>query len=187
MPILVTPSPTRLAPGYTLVELAIVLGLLASLGAIAGPPLAGMLRRQQVESARMAVQASLHHARELAVRSGRRVVVCPTDDQRRCSGSTDWGRGWLIGHASVKDQLDGPPLQVGQPTSRRTTITAWGSGGRRGIAFRPRGGADGSNITLLFCRRGDTRDVLALAVSNPGRINTRAAEDNQRKHCAAPP
>ncbi|TBR40096.1 MULTISPECIES: GspH/FimT family protein [Dyella] len=170
--------------GYTLVELVLLLSVLSVLAVLATPPLRDMMRHQAIRSTAAALQASLQHARELAIRSRRRVVACPSADGVTCDGKDQWGAGWLVGYARDQTRLEGAPVHVSGPSSRNMTVL--GSNGRRSIAFRPRGDADGTNASLLICHRGDASHALVLTVSNPGRIRAFTADPEQRAPCALP-
>lgn len=185
MPLLRIPSPAprrAFLAGYTLAELVLVLALLGVLAALAGPPLGGMVRRQQVVSVRSAMEASLHHARELAIRSGRRVVVCPTKDHQRCQGTAHWSNGWMVVFAARRDTAQGTPAQVSAPMAPGITVVS--SGGRRWVGFHPRGDAEGLNATLHVCRASDARDAWVVKVSSVGRIRSALADAKERDVCA---
>lgn len=171
--------------GHTLVELVITLAVLASLAVLGAPSLAGMVRRHDIHAGREALTASLRHARELAVLRRERVLVCPTRNQRTCDKSSDWSGGWLVGMAGTRPgELAGEPLAVAPPLGARTRLIS--TQGRRYVQFRPRGDAEGSNVSFVACRDGDTRHAAALVVSNPGRIRIAPATPVQAAACATP-
>jgi hypothetical protein len=67
------PGPGEL--GHTLVELVLVLTLIGILAALAGPSVAGSIRRVRMELVLDALTRDVFYARMLAVRSGNRVEM----------------------------------------------------------------------------------------------------------------
>lgn len=84
--------------GLTLVELLIGIALLAVLMGLAVPSFQAQVASSQLTSATNALLGSLMQARAQAIRLGRRVTVCRTNDQSQCDTDTTrgWETGWLI-------------------------------------------------------------------------------------------
>ena len=80
---MVTP---RLAAGFTLVELMVVLGVLSIFLAFAGPAFTSMVATQQVSSAAYDVHTSLNIARSDALTRNASVTVEPVGG--------NWAQGW---------------------------------------------------------------------------------------------
>ncbi len=177
------PGLLRRQRGVTLIEQIMVLAIIAVLLGIATPPLRQLLGRNALRVAQNDFIAALHHAREAAVMSGKRTLFCPSRDGNRCSGGTQWERGWLLGRdGDGDDQPDDRPLHVGSGYDGKLIIRS--SSGRQLVRFRPDGSARGSNITLLFCQPSNAKDALAVAVSMAGRIRGAPANAGQIASCA---
>ncbi len=175
--------PLRRQRGVTLIEQIMVLAIIAVLIGIATPPLRQLLSRNTLRAAQTDFIAVLRHARETAVMSGKRTLLCPTRDGSRCSDTTSWESGWLLGRdGDGDDQPDGSPLRVGRGYEGKLLIRS--SSGRHVVRFRPDGSASGSNITLLFCQPSRAADALAVAVSNAGRVRGAPANTAQVASCA---
>jgi type IV fimbrial biogenesis protein FimT len=145
-----------------------VVAVLAILAGLASPSLASLVRRGRVQSAQMDFLQALGYARGEAIMQRTRVVFCPTQDQRRCSASSRWQSGWLVGVDRNRDnQPDAAPLRVG---AAHAQLSIQSSEARQHVAFLPDGSAGGSNLTLIFCSRGHAREPLGVVVSNSGRV-----------------
>src|SRR5690348_8902345 len=131
--------------GLTLIELLIVLTIAAILTAVGMPALGSMLARSHRESAEAALQASLMHAREMAITRHIQVIVCPSPDHRTCASWDDWQDGWMIAADADRDREPdtGAPLAVFDAMPARTRVRS--SSGRPRVLFRPDGSASGSN------------------------------------------
>ncbi|MCW8807891.1 MAG: GspH/FimT family pseudopilin [Rhodanobacter sp.] len=169
--------------GMTLIEQIMVLVIVAVLTGLTVPPMHHLLSRNQVRVAQTDFIVALQQARETAVVSGRQTLFCPTRDGESCSNDWRWDGGWLLGHDSDGDhQPDNGPLYVGQGYDGKVTIHS--SVGRRYVRYHPDGSASGSNLTLLFCRHGNTADALSVVVSNSGRVRGAPASKSQAAECA---
>lgn len=182
-------KPHRLAnfrhqQGVTLVEQVLVGLIVVTLGCMAAPALAQLLRRNRLQTAQLDLVSTLHHARALAATTGRRTMLCPTRDGQRCADELHWENGWLIGHydTNQKDQPDGSPLFTGQHHDQITIVS---TAGRRRVRFQNDGSAKGSNLTFTLCHRGRTEGALAVAVSNAGRIKNSTVTAEQARGCAS--
>ena len=171
--------------GLTLIELLIVLSIAAIMAVIGMPALGSMLARSHRESAEGVLQASLMHAREMAITRHIQVIVCPSPDHRTCAAWDDWQDGWMIGADSDRDRKPdaGAPLQVFDPLPAQMRVRS--SSGRPRVVFRPDGSASGSNAQLTICHLGDAREGSAVSVSNSGRVRAGDADPDRLKDCLA--
>src|SRR5579885_1945773 len=90
--------------GITLIEMMMTVAIAGILVAIGVPALGSMLARSHQQSAEGALQASLMHARELAITRGVQTVVCPSADGKHCSSDDLWQGGWMIGTDADHDR-----------------------------------------------------------------------------------
>lgn len=174
----------RCGAGFTLIESVVVLVIASVLLCLAIPALGGLLARHRLVTAQLELVASLHHARNLAITSGRRTLLCPSADGLQCSDDTHWERGWVLGsyRSDKASQLDGPPLQV---HGRYAHLVITSTAGRTRIRFQPHGTSGGSTATFTLCRPGHPADALAVKVSIVGRIAAAKADADQAARCAA--
>lgn len=171
--------------GLTLIELLIVLSIAAILAVIGMPALGSMLARSHRHSAEGALQASLMHAREMAITRHMQVIVCPSADHRTCAGWGDWQDGWLIAADADRDREPdaGMPLAVFDAMPAQMRVVS--SGGRPRVIFRPDGSASGTNAQLTICHRGDAHEGLAVVVANSGRVRVADAQPARLQACLA--
>lgn len=157
--------------GVTLMEVLIAITLTAVVLALGGPELSTFLKNHRMVTHKNLLFHHLSYARYQAVLRSRRVVACPSADQRVCLREPDWHRGWIV---FVDDDLDRehdpaeeilragpavtPPLSLTTPLSRRR------------IRYMPTGFAPGSNTTFVFCDDRGPDHARAIIVSNAGRI-----------------
>ncbi len=169
--------------GFSLIEQLMVLAIIGVLLSVAVPALHPLVARNELQTAQSDLIAALQHARASAVTSGRRVVLCPSDDLLRCANDTRWEQGWLSGVDNDHDnQPDGAPLFTGANRSARLRIRS--TAGRQLVRFQPDGSAGGSNLTLLFCHAGNQAPTLSVVVSNSGRVRGAPASAAQAAACA---
>jgi len=154
--------------GLTLPELLISLTVISTLS------VNGVSQyKQTIQENRMASEinqfvSALHLARSEAVKQGRRIVLCPSQDGSNCGRSPDWISGWML--FASENQGHGPDeriLQAGNPLS--AGIRLHSSNHRKRIVYQPDGSSGGSNASFTFC---DTRKLAkprVICLSNTGR------------------
>jgi type IV fimbrial biogenesis protein FimT len=87
-------KPRRLAAGFTLTEILVVILILGILAAIGTPYMGGMIRVQRLKTAAFDVFSSLTFARSEAIKRNTTVTLTPTGG--------DWAKGWRISDANDK-------------------------------------------------------------------------------------
>ncbi|HRY14609.1 MAG TPA: GspH/FimT family pseudopilin [Candidatus Competibacteraceae bacterium] len=80
--------------GFTLTELMITIAVAAIVLAIGVPSFQQVVRNNQATSQMNDLIGSLSLARSEAVKRGRRVVMCKSNDGATCSGN--WHDGWIV-------------------------------------------------------------------------------------------
>ena len=156
--------------GYTLIELLTVLGIVAIVAAAAVPGFSRLL----LDSRRNATVTSAMHAvnlaRQLAAIRDEPIHLCGTQDDRACSGRTDWSGGLLLANDSA-DLLRVLPLTAaGRMSQVRSNRAAIRFEGGSGFA---------SPATLTICDQRGSRAARALIISRSGRprVSDRDAAD----------
>lgn len=173
--------PRTMQAGLSLIDQVMAVAMLTTLTGMALPSLDGLLQRHRLQGAQTEYIAALQYARSVAVGEGVRTIVCPSRDGRRCDKGTDWGGGWLVARDG-DGQPDGAPLRSGRHVDAGLTVL--GPASRPRVRFQPSGSAAGSDLSLLFCRRGVRERALVVVVSNPGRIRGTPADAAQATACA---
>ncbi|MGE0484823.1 MAG: GspH/FimT family pseudopilin [Gammaproteobacteria bacterium] len=98
--------------GFTIIELMTVVALMALLVTIGIPNFRTMVANNRVTSQVNLFSSSLQLARSEAVKSNRRVVVCPSTTGTNCTADVDWNVGWI----SFVDRGDG--TTIGTPNNQ---------------------------------------------------------------------
>lgn len=155
--------------GFTLLELAVTMAIVAILLATGLPSMQELLldaRRTRVVNE---VLRALHSARAESLRSASDVVVCPRGDGDACMDEAEaWQRGWMV---FVNTDGDDPPVR--DPDERlvlRHDLDTTGtvSANRAVFVYRPhvRRATAG---TIIYCDRRGAADARAVIVSYTGR------------------
>lgn len=173
--------------GFTLIEMLICVAVIAILCGIAAPAFGKLIGRTHAQTARSQLMAAFNEARIAAVSHEMHVVVCPSEDQRTCSDTTQWQRGWIVfadtNHNREIDEGE-TPLSVGQALAAGVAVT--GSSGRLRIDYQPDGSARGTNATLTVCdRAGGAAEARTLVISQGGRVRYGSATSASAATCMA--
>jgi type IV fimbrial biogenesis protein FimT len=150
----------RCSPGFTLIELAVVLAVIAVIATFSAPSFVMWHKRDQVDARARAMLSTLTLARSEAIRRGARVTLCRIDAARACllsgkacdGGLTDWACGWAL----FFERDGGRMLMRMQPALTGVAVAGTGSelsftppsgqiiGGFRSFDFSARDGASAS-------------------------------------------
>lgn len=188
--------------GLTLLEALVALSVLALLASLAAPGLQGLTASSALGSATSELVATLQLARSEAMRQGRRVTVCRSQDQQTCDTDPTrrWDSGWLV---FIDTDRSGSAQAAVSPTDVITTRHGPVAGSLRllgnqtvssfvSFASDGRGRTMGGGMlagTLRVCSTSsaldDSRRAMDLVLSANGRLITRAA-GAQGAQCPAP-
>ena len=171
--------------GFTLIEMLICVAILAVLAGIAAPAFGKLIGKTRAQTARSQLAVAFNEARIAAVSHGKHAVVCPSQDQRTCSDTTQWQLGWIVfTDANHNREVDDgeTPLSVGQALAGGVAIT--GSSGRLRIDYQPDGSASGTNATLTVCDRASgAAEARTLVINQGGRVRYGSATATNAAAC----
>lgn len=163
--------------GFTLVEMLMVVAILAVLVSVAAPSYGKLFGRTQTGPARAALSTALNLARMTAAARRSTVVVCPSDDLRTCTRTTQWHHGWIVFADRDRDGTrsgDEELLSVQQALPAGAAVVS--TTGRMRVTYSADGFSPGSNLTLTACSRTAGPDAaIALIVNNAGRVRSAPA------------
>lgn len=171
--------------GFTLWELLCTLAIAAVAFAAGVPALRTFLLDARLTADVNAWVLAVQVARSEAAKRGRSVIVCKSDDTRRCGGAgLPVDAGWMV---FVNDDDEYPPRRSGsEPLLYAHDAELAGSivSNRPYYEFRP--GRRSTNGTTVFCDRRGAAAAKAVIVSYTGRprVATRDA-DGRALRCAA--
>lgn len=170
--------PQRSPRGFTLIEVMVVLVVMAVLGTVGIPSMAGIMDSIKLSSASNVFLANLHLARSEAIKRNGRVVLCKSADGVSCATSGGWEQGWIVFHDANKNAaLDSgeavieraQPLPVSLRLTGNQNVSSY-------VSFVPTGatqlvGGAFQAGTLTLCRQsalgGEARQIILNAVGRP--------------------
>jgi prepilin-type N-terminal cleavage/methylation domain-containing protein len=173
----------RPARGFTLIELAIVLAIVAILLRVAAPGMARAIAARALSSQASEFMSTLRFARSEAISRGAVVTLCaaaPEGPSRQCQRprSADWRSGWLVfvDHGARGVLGDGDQvLRVQQPLRRSGGV----AGSRGSISFTAAGFSTDASSHYLFSPPPEVTDApppLLVCVSKQGRPRLASGE-----------
>jgi len=184
-----TDSRNSPVPGFTLVELLVVVAVAAVLLAFAAPQFGAAARETRRTSAVNGLLGTLQLARSEAIKRSTRVVVCA-----HAAGAGDCGDDWSEGWIAFVDDGDSPgALEAGETILRSTAALAPGltlttlarlDGGSttapaRLIRFGPRGTHHWrGGGTFRFCSAGSEGRASGLNVALGGGARRARRDDS---------
>jgi type IV fimbrial biogenesis protein FimT len=172
------PGPRRaVVRGFTLIERAVVLAIVAILLRVASPGLARGAAARALAAQASEFMAALRFARAQALARGAAVTICasaPDAAEPACQGtrSADWRSGWLV--FADRDRRGAPNrheplLRVQQPLQRSGGV----AGTRGAISFTAAGYATDAASRYVFDPPAsavlDAPQALTVCVSKQGR------------------
>lgn len=176
----------RFTPGFTLIEIMIVISIVALMAAVAAPQLfqhhVSLTLRQEAQQ----VQSLLNHARRLAMLHQQRVFVCSAisktvdlmNQKQHCSDQGDWIHGITVVLDSNDDGLPNTsdPIMLYQGPSPYATQLRWrGFRGKNRIEFLAHGMTHWQNGRFTLCRSGQNILGLEVVINASGRSYLRPA------------
>ena len=163
--------------GFTLIELAIVLAVVAILCRVATPGLSRAAAMHALAAQSSEFMSTLRFARSEALKRGMSVTVCataPGGPPLACQGAraADWRSGWIVFADSQRRGVladGGPVLRLQQPLGRSGGV----SGTRGSISFTAAGFSTDASSHFLFSPPAeatlDAPPPVVVCVSKQGR------------------
>ena len=134
--------------GFTLIELMVTIAVGGILISMAVPAFNDFVLNDRDIGQINSLVASFNFARSEAIKLNTGgIQICPSADGLNCSGTAQWGNGWI-----VVDTLGNPPLQYVPAFAGSNNVTATGAG-QTGVTFASTGLVS-QPVTIEVC---DTR------------------------------
>lgn len=172
--------------GYTLLEILVAVAIAATLAALALRSLVSARGAVATGVARASLQESLWEAMRVSALERQHVVLCASEDGKRCSSTPIWEQGWIAFIDRNRDRQPDPGARLlRHQESLGAGLTLRSTTGRTRIVLQPNGGAAaGSNVTFTFCDSRGSTQATAFAVANSGRL--RSVEPRDRSSIICP-
>jgi type IV fimbrial biogenesis protein FimT len=140
------------ATGFTLLELLMTIAIAAIVMALAMPSFRYVTNSNRIAGEINGLLGDLQFARAEAIKEGRTVTVCVSQDDLSCSGAPSWENGWIVfsdpANVGVVDANELPVLRVQSAFSGGDTFAA--NNALAVITFNREGYAIGTtNNTLI--------------------------------------
>lgn len=157
-------------PGYTLIEMIIILCLISILMAYGIPNYYDFKQNQIMRQEVNRLISSINFARNESIMKSQHIVLCATQDRTACNGNGHWHTGWMIFSDKNRDrELNEQDELLIYEEAMSHQITAISSQYRQIIRFDPMGAAPGTNLTIRFCDDRGPDFGKSVIISNVGR------------------
>jgi len=169
--------------GFTMIELAVVMVMVAILTMIAIPSFQYITTANRISSEINSLLGDMQYARIEAVKEGYPVTVCPSSNGTSCTVSNNWAIGWIVFADSNGDGVVGTTpveaiLRVEPAIPNGDTLTSDNTNATKGVTFNRDGFAFNLSGTITYTLHNST-DIKAytrcLAVNIVGRLMTESA------------
>jgi type IV fimbrial biogenesis protein FimT len=167
----------RAQPGFTLLELMVVLAIAGVLFAIGVPAMGNFIRNSRITSAANDVMAGLHFARSEAIKRRFPVTLCTSTDLATCANSP-FLTGWIaFVDLNQSGQIDAGETLLLQHEAMNPLVTARSSLGAYRVTYLLNGFAlDTNGARLVLCDErgnvatgGELSSARGILVSVTGR------------------
>lgn len=157
--------------GFTLIEMVLVVGLIATLVMVASPSLSSFFQRNKLTSEVNQFSSQLQLAKSVAASQFIYVIICPTQDRISCGGS--WADEIII----FTDQNDNSVVDAEDKilTSYKVASPVEIYANRDKVRFAPINTTMTSTATITLCLNDNIKQ--ALVISNVGRIRLELDKD----------
>ena len=167
----------RRSAGFGLLEILVVLGLIATLAALAAPSLNGLWLRRSVQAAGEALVADLRRARSEAIQRGAIVAVCASADGQACSASPAWRDGWIVfvdTDANRRRDSGEELIRVQSRLAGLSSVASAAAANDKSVfSYHPTGWAKAASQTLLLSPNGRGAAARVVCISSQGRPTLR--------------
>lgn len=166
--------------GFSFIELTLTVTVSAILFGLALPALSSLLSTNHLSVHVNDLRGALGLSRSAAIRRNQHVIICKSDDARRCDKNAKWSDGWIVyadRNRNRKRDTGEALLRVHRGMHDRTLLDYRAFGSPNYIVFRPTG-VTRTNGTFTFCVRRHPDMRRALILSKTGRVRISDTQPN---------
>jgi len=163
---------TKLAVGFTLLEIMITLAASAITLGIGVPVIGNFLDDNRVAGQVNALRGALAIARSEAIKRNQQVILCKSADGQNCTKHASWSKGWIVyadANQNKTRDADESLILVHSALLNGHTLDYRGFGSHNYIAYRPTGFTQ-MNGTFTLCAPNSPERSKALIVIKTGRV-----------------
>jgi type IV fimbrial biogenesis protein FimT len=181
----------RLARGFTLIEMMVVVTIALVLAMVAAPSFQSIFLSNKLAAFTNDFVASTQVARSEAIKRNQVVRVCRSADGATCAGSGTWQQGWIVfadtnnngtvdsGETIIRTE---PAISTDYLFQCPTNITCTGT--NYSLAFQA-SGAGSDTATLMLCRATPSAGSQERTISL-GPTGRTTITKTQTGHCPSP-
>lgn len=163
----------RVQQGLTLFELLMSMAILGLLTAVAVPSFQSISTNSRLATETNEIIATLRLARSEAAKRGQNVTVCAANaGLTACSGTGNWGAGWLV----IDNAANIIRVREALTTNKATEMSIIGAAGS--VVFNRNGFSTNARTIKLCGQNNIARRARGVIISVDGRVRLATDSDN---------
>lgn len=158
----------KMYSGFTFIEMAITVSIIALLYAISAPNFTRIITDLRMTSQANDFTGSLLLARSEAIKRGKSVTLCQSNNGATCT-DTNWDQGWII----FVDNLNNQEVNAGETILKVYNALKGGHklSGTTKITFNANGQTSSTPLTLALCSsNGEIVNRVLTVAAHSGRV-----------------
>ena len=157
-------------PGFTLVELMVVVAIAGMAMAFAIPAMGTFIKNERLVTQINTLVGHLAYARSEAVTRRQQVILCASSNMTSCQG-TNWADGWIL----FIDADNGSDFDTGEQILRAKAPlegigTSLVSSAGSMVIYDNRGFSPNANGVFSLCDDRGAAHVKSISITNTGRV-----------------
>jgi type IV fimbrial biogenesis protein FimT len=169
--------------GFNLVELLVTIAVATILLTLGVPSLKATIDNSRAATQTNELLASIHLARSESIKTGRRVVLCKSDDATSCATDGGYDQGWVVfvdlDHDAALDSGESilrvhGPIGGSHGFSGDGDVASYIAFTSDGFARKTDGSMQSGQLTLDLCRPGSGKPKIVIKPTGRTGVETEA-------------